>query len=263
MEIFSSSFLFSIAIIIILSGVLFAYLNYRMLEQDHKLNSMLGLISSMATETQFCRAKIQAIQQHIDLSNVNSDNIHNITVNPNEFNVQDGGMVKNLISVSDGEEDDDEDDDDYEEDEDDEYDEEDEEEGEDEEDEEDLNVMEISNEEITNNNIIKVITLSDDNKQSTQHDNIINIKSINLESSDDNGLLMSNNLIEELIPENSSFLNTLSLNDLGDTEDVHSSKNDYKKMPINKLREVVLSKGLTTDASKLKKNEILKMLGEE
>jgi len=34
-------------------------------------------------------------------------------------------------------------------------------------------------------------------------------------------------------------------------------------MTINKLREVIVSKGLVLDASKLKKNEILKMLGFE
>jgi hypothetical protein len=34
-------------------------------------------------------------------------------------------------------------------------------------------------------------------------------------------------------------------------------------MSLNKLREVVVSKGVTLDASKLKKNEILKLLGDE
>jgi hypothetical protein len=34
-------------------------------------------------------------------------------------------------------------------------------------------------------------------------------------------------------------------------------------MSTNKLREVVVSKGIITDASKLKKQEILKLLGDE
>ena len=46
-------------------------------------------------------------------------------------------------------------------------------------------------------------------------------------------------------------------------EEIGANKNDYKKMSLNKLREVVVSKGVTSDASKLKKNEILKLLGDE
>ena len=38
---------------------------------------------------------------------------------------------------------------------------------------------------------------------------------------------------------------------------------DYKKLPLNKLRNTVQEKGLTNDASKLKKNEIYKLLGIE
>jgi hypothetical protein len=41
------------------------------------------------------------------------------------------------------------------------------------------------------------------------------------------------------------------------------NKLDYKKMSLNKLRDVVTQKGLVVDASKLKKNDILKMLGDE
>jgi hypothetical protein len=60
-----------------------------------------------------------------------------------------------------------------------------------------------------------------------------------------------------------TFLKSVSINDLGDGYDLHISKSDYKKMSLNKLREVVVSKSLISDASKLKKNEILKLLGDE
>jgi hypothetical protein len=53
-----------------------------------------------------------------------------------------------------------------------------------------------------------------------------------------------------------------SSHDLGEVTDLHSSKNEYKKLSINKLREIAISKGIA-DASKLKKNEILKVLGDE
>ena len=38
---------------------------------------------------------------------------------------------------------------------------------------------------------------------------------------------------------------------------------DYKKMAIPKLRSIVAEKGLSSDSSKLKKNELLKLLGVE
>ena len=34
-------------------------------------------------------------------------------------------------------------------------------------------------------------------------------------------------------------------------------------MSLNKLREVIISKGFVSDASKLKKQEIIKLLGDE
>ena len=54
-----------------------------------------------------------------------------------------------------------------------------------------------------------------------------------------------------------SFLKNVNITDFEDVEDLQSS---YKKMSINKLREIIVSKGTVSDASKLKKNEILKML---
>jgi hypothetical protein len=56
-----------------------------------------------------------------------------------------------------------------------------------------------------------------------------------------------------------SFLKNIDVIDIGEVD----SKSDYKKMSINKLREVVVSKGLIADASKLKKQDILKLLGDE
>ena len=52
--------------------------------------------------------------------------------------------------------------------------------------------------------------------------------------------------------------------DVVDPSKINLTKSDnYKKMSLNKLREVAVEKGLVADASKLKKNDILKLLGEE
>ena len=63
--------------------------------------------------------------------------------------------------------------------------------------------------------------------------------------------------------EDISFLKNVAISDLVDTDELHENKSDYKKMSLNKLREVVVSKGIVADSSKLKKNDILKILGEE
>ena len=56
----------------------------------------------------------------------------------------------------------------------------------------------------------------------------------------------------------------MSLKSISIDESVSSKgKEDYKKMSLNKLRDVVVEKGIIPDASKLKKNELLKLLGEE
>jgi hypothetical protein len=249
-DLFSSSFLFSVSIIIILIGGIFAFISYRMAEQDHKINSMIGLVTTMANETQFFRSKIHAIQQQLDLTT--TDQLHSIQLSTN--NLGEGEINKNLISVSDNEYDDDDDDDDDE-------DEDDDDDDEDEDEDEDVENLDEDNEYL-NNKSIKVITLSDDNKI----ENIANHKLIHLDSLDENNdTSISNHLIEELnaTSDNNNFLSNISINDLGENEDQQSSKNEYKKLALNKLREVVVSKGLTTDASKLKKNDILKLLGEE
>ena len=97
-DLLSTSFLFSIAIIIILIGGIFAYVSYRMGEQDHKLNSMIGLVSTMAEETQFFRNKINMLQQQIIKPELP-------TVDNFEYSSQIiGGNNKNeLIDVSDEE----------------------------------------------------------------------------------------------------------------------------------------------------------------
>jgi hypothetical protein len=53
-----------------------------------------------------------------------------------------------------------------------------------------------------------------------------------------------------------------SLKDPSD-EDKDSNVDHYKKWGLSALRTLVISKGLVSDASKLKKNEILKLLSEE
>jgi len=257
-ELLSSSFLFSIAIIIILIGLIFSYFSYRMSEQDHKISSMLGLITTMAEEMQFFRSKLSRLtgpeqQQH-------QHQHHHVVLDPNNLVNMVAGNSSNLdlISVSDGdcneefEEDYDEDDD------------EDISEGDSTEGEEDSDGNSSEGEDLEEDDLqedIKVLNISSigNDEIDIAHHADLNIKSIHLEEPID---ITQHNIYEtKVLSDNiSSDLKTISIIDL---EETNKKPTDYKKMSLNKLREVVIEKGIVPDASKLKKNELLKLLGVE
>jgi hypothetical protein len=249
-DLLSSSFLFSIAIIIILIGGIFAYVSYRMSEQDHKITSMLGLVSTMAEELQFFRSRGSGQNSELDEQQQTQTQSHShshIILNPN--NLVAGQPT--LISVSDDEDDEDLEEDLEEDDEDEDEDDEDDLEDDDEDDlEDDDDVNDLEDECDTNQiqNIKSIhleepidLNLEEDVPQSLNYD-------LNVDQSLDHS--------DELLVQD---LQTISISDLEET----NKKPDYKKMSLSKLKEVVVEKGVVADASKLKKNDILKLLGLE
>jgi hypothetical protein len=66
------------------------------------------------------------------------------------------------------------------------------------------------------------------------------------EKNDDNSILTSN-------------LKTININ----LEETNSESLDYRKLSLSKLRSIVTEKSLAPDVSKLKKNDLLKLLGIE
>ena len=271
-DLFSTSFLFSIAIIIILIGGIFAYVSYRMAEQDHKLTSMVSLVSILAQDLQMVRSKVVSMQQQD---------------NPNiEYPSQmmGGQDTSDLISVSDdGDDDEEEEIDDNTTDEEESYssqDDDDEEEGvEDSQEQIKLLNLTLANEDVENDSHIEEINCDFYNEVKeldTPHKE--DIKTIHLETpitfeeseipeplEAESDSIDANISSEDIsfITNGSYALKNITITDLGDSEDLHASKSEYKKMSLTKLREVAVSKGVVADASKLKKNEILKMLGDE
>ena len=71
------------------------------------------------------------------------------------------------------------------------------------------------------------------------------------------------NLEENNIHSSSDF-KTISIN-LGDDHHIFEENIDYKKLQLPKLRSIAVEKGIVsnTEASKLKKPELLKLLGVE
>jgi len=249
-DLLSTSFLFSVAIIIILIGGIFAYVSYRMSEQDHKITSMVGLISTMAEELQFFRSKLSARDA---LSPETTSTNHIISIlNPNNLATEIIDPVS-LISVSD--DDAESESDDESESESDDESESDESNGDDDEcelDESNGDDDECELDEIVDLEAPMSLIQSIDINQGSETDNI---KSIHLAEPID--LIVSNH--DHCIEHYANDLKTISITDLEDT----NKKPEYKKMSLPKLKEVIVEKGIVADPSKLKKNDILKLLGDE
>ena len=247
-ELLSSSFLFSIAIIIILIGGVFAYVSYRMSEQDHKMASMLGLISTMAQELQFFRSNLS--QPELTKPEEPRDMRTHIILDPNNLVVG----QPTLISVSDDEDETNDD-----------------EVSDDEETDDETNDEETDNEETDNEETDdevsddedkdKVFDLEEHNLNNNANLNgSHNIKSIHLEELID--LNLDQEPEEPLLDHSDGPLLDLQTISISDLEEV-DKKPDYKKMSLSKLQEDIVETGIVADASKLKKNDILKLLGVE
>ena len=254
-EIFSTSFLFSIAVIIIAAGGLFAYFNYRLSEHNHKMQAMMGLVSTMADEMQYFRSKIHNSPVLNDNNTDNTNNNINTHVVPNFL----GGAINedDLIEVSDSD-----------------ADEEEEEESSDIDSDASSNTDSDASSDADSNledledlddledddNSVKIITIDIDlgagNEMPIESENIEETETEH-DKNDSIDLNLSN-LEEELDLDLS--LKSISI----DTNvSMNKEKDDYKKMSLNKLRDLVCEKGLVKDSSKLKKNELLKLLGVE
>lgn len=235
MDLFGSPFIFSLIIIIVLLGVLYSYFNYKLSEQDHKISSMFGLVKSMADEMQFIRRmKGNNLGETINLE-------YATQLLPEE------DANEELISVSDTEKYDDENldvDDDSEIEEDSNYSDlenGDEDIGEDEDEELDIDELNLGED-------TKTIHLEEPIDLNTDFEPL-DLNFTQIEESKEQ---------EELKEQEDLDI------DVVDPNKINLTKSDnYKKMSLNKLREVIVEKGLVADASKLKKNDILKLLGEE
>ena len=278
----TTSFLFSIVIIII--GCIFIYINHKISEQDHKLTSMVNLVSVLAQDLHFLKNKVNYS--------------HNVEPNVLQYPSQLVGGENNstLISVSDNEDDEYDEDDDEENNEEEDYEEEDEEEEDEEEEDEEENEDDLDYCAENSQEHIKFLNLSLGNDDidnnlpmedlnTNNYSDLVDVKTIYFVNEEENDIEEKNleendfeekNLEEKNLEENDIVIteinsidddihflkNVVITDDLGDIQDL-TSKTDYKKMSTTKLREIVISKGIITDASKLKKHDILKLLGDE
>ena len=254
-DLFNPTFLMFLGILVLVVALMVVYFESKMRDQNHKIASMLSLVSTLAEDMNGVKMGLNQLA----VTRMGGSFPQNFE-QPLEKSRVPFNQETKLIEVSDGEDDDD-DDDDYDDDIDEEIDT-------DEDDEEsnhdvvkvfkiDMNSQNQYEDSLSGNNL----ELDDlDEELDELDDELSEVQSLSSKSSK-----LSNKLEETVYgetlqePLNISDLKTISIN----LEDPHPDSLDYKKLSLPKLRSIVSDKGLASDASKLKKNELLKLLGAE
>jgi hypothetical protein len=254
-DLFNPTFLMFLGILVLVVALLVVYFESKMREQNHKIASMLSLVSTLAED-------MNGVKMGINHLALRSGQHLNVPLRENLGNIE---LVSgNLIEVSDGEESESESESEDEENEDLESSNS-ESDSEDEEDEEDIKIvkLQVSNEDLEDdasyeeaNNLEFDIDeeLDTDLVPQITNDYVEEVLELKYD-------IESEPILEESSMPTSSDLKTISIN-LGEE---HEDSIDYKKLQLAKLRSIVVEKGLTnnSDASKLKKPELLKLLGAE
>jgi hypothetical protein len=279
LEFFNTSLVINIGtilLLLVLVGGLYAYFSHKLSAQDHKISSMVSCVSTMAEEMQLFRNQMNS-------TFINDQQIKSHHLPSHVFG---GSNRQDLIEVSDNDSDSDSDSDS------DDIDSEDTEthdatSGEDDSQCEDTDhdedetlhdvAQDIFDEQLETFNIHDQSTL-DDLSLGENIVNCENIKTIHIDNNETYGDLQLEETVdltkfpiphlkEEVTIEqsadehlvNKDELKTISIVD-NDSDDEHNDSQDYKKMSLTKLREIAIKKKITNDASKMKKNDILKLL---
>jgi len=261
-DLFNPTFLMFLGILVLVVALMVVYFESKMRDQNHKIASMLSLVSTLAEDMNGVKMGLNQLA----VTRMGGSFPQNFE-QPLEKSRVPFNQETKLIEVSDGEddeEDDDDDDDDDDSDEEIDIDEDDDNESEEESNHDVVKVFKIDmnsqnqyEDSLSGNNL----ELDDlDEELDELDDELSEVQSLSSKSSK-----LSNKLEETVYgetlqePLNISDLKTISIN----LEDPHPDSLDYKKLSLPKLRSIVSEKGLASDASKLKKNELLKLLGAE
>lgn len=250
-NIFSVSTLICLGITLLLVSLVAMFLMQRMNEQNHKIASMLGLVSTMAEELNFIRSRVQILS----VGHTSSSNVPVNTVPT---------FQDHLIPVSDEESGEDDESDDEDEDEDEESD------SDSGTDSEEDSVVDLTHDDIDDN--IKTVNMGepvaieseeinaneDDEAEQSELDDDLESVDDNLEENDHTDM----NVDDNFTLTNTDFIKSIDIS-ANDESNKDTETYDFKKMSLNKLRNIVVEKGLASDASKLKKNDLLKLLGSE
>ncbi len=239
-DIFTPSVVISLAISVLLIGLLALYVSNKLSEQNHKLNSMFDLVSTLANEVNMVRSKSfhETLPHSIGGGSLPQAAAPNTNHLVNMIDVSDN-------SVADDDDDSDGDDSDGDCDDDNESDADDDEDGDDEDDDKTENSNDDDNDDEDDD---------DEDSEADLEDAIVIPETFDITESHVELTELDEFTLEETTTPSKS--------------EQHESSNvknlnvviDYKKASVNKLREIVEQKGLASDTSKLKKPDLLKLL---
>lgn len=274
-DLFNPTFFMFLGILILVVALVVVYFESKSREQNHKIASMLSLVSTLAEDMNGVKMGLH----HLSVNRVGGNNLPRFPQQA-QPSLEESNMQlfqnkdDNLIPVSDDESMSDSIGDDSDE-------ESDDEESEDDSDEEE-------SDDDNNHTNIKILTLNmptpsvegDDFEEIDDMEDLGGIdeditetnsqSSMGSRASPKNVLEMlstraaeNSTSVEELdashINISATDLKTININ----LDEIHTDSVDYKKLPLPKLRSIVTDKGLVDDASKLKKQELLKLLEDD
>jgi hypothetical protein len=241
---------------VLVVALLVVYFETKFREQNHKISSMLSLVSSLAEEVNGSKMFIHQLtmnrqppnpqffqqQQQPDLEKriVQNDNLILVSDDEEDSDADDSDSdAASEVSIDESVDDDDDDD-------------------------SDNSVIELGE----HSNDVKVLKLniSDNNESDVDEaslDEMDDLSVASLEEMDD--LDDSSTSSVSIKEEKNDNIKSMDLKSINITleETKPEQPLDYRKMALPKLRSVVAEKGLSSDSSKLKKNELLKLLGVE
>jgi len=279
-DLFNPTFLMFLGILVLVVAMLVVYFESKMREQNHKIASMLSLVSTLAED-------MNGVKMGLNHLAIRGGHGFQQPINPIGVNL--GNLQKNnLIEVSDDEDEDEEEDEDEDEEEDEEKDNEesDNEESNDIDNDDLESIEDDSDSDNQDNKEVKIIKLQVSNEVISETDELNEeINNLDFDHEDladldgDFEPEVNNEYVEEVLDlkydtevkplektnmPSSSELKTITIN-LEEVDKQHEDNIDYKKLQLAKLRSIAIEKGLisNSEASKLKKPELLKLLDSE
>ena len=249
-DLFNPTFLMFLGILVLVVALLVVYFETKFREQNHKISSMLSLVSSLAEEVNGSKMIIHQLtmnhqpqnqqffqyeQPNLEKRIVQNDNLILVSDDEEDSEADDSDSdAASEISIDESVDDDDDDD-------------------------SDNSVIELGN-----NNDVKVLKLN-----ISEHKDDSSASGDDLEEMDDlddlDDLDDSSTSSVSIKEEKNDNIKSMDLKSINITleETKPEQPLDYRKMALPKLRSVVAEKGLSSDSSKLKKNELFKLLGVE
>jgi cobalamin biosynthesis protein CobT len=255
-EIFTPSFAFSLAICLLLTGLIAVYFTQKVAEQNHKMTSMLELVSTLANEVNMMRGHIFSQQQvgggvsdpvqtrTVDSSHLEPSNIKLISVSDDSDSDSDSDNDNDSDNDGDSDSDNDSDDspqDDEKEDDEDDNEDDDNDAEEDNDDSQSVDVIELTGE----SSFPETFSLHKLGADKSEDINILNFEELCI--------------VEEVEAEAEAEPTTLESKEGVKNIDIVL---DYKKASLGKLKSLVVERGLLDEkaAAKLKKPDLLKLL---